>query len=86
MTREQIQNLKEGELVQWTTHTRNSQPLPGARWSRPLEVTRIYARGTNPKGHAYVCFYVKLGETSQMSMSDNEGDDRVRRVNPAKGA
>ena len=45
--------------------------------NRVFEVVNIHARGTSIKGKAFVCGYVKFGETSRMSFSASEGTEDV---------
>lgn len=37
-------------------------------------ITRVFARGNNIHGKAYVCYYTQFGDTSEMSMSLREGE------------
>lgn len=79
VTREQVENLKVGDLVSVTFDTAWGKLLPGARWSKPYPVTEIFGRGDDVKGKAFACFYRKWGsEHSTMSGSVKEGDVHVR--------
>ena len=60
-TRAEIQSLEVGDLA----------PDCFGSWRR---VTRIYARGADVKGKAYVCYHTEFGPTSSISNSLKEGE------------
>jgi hypothetical protein len=60
-TRSEIEALNEGDLA----------PDCFGHWRR---VTRIYARGDDLNGRAYVCYYTEFGPTSNISNSLTEGE------------
>lgn len=60
-TREDIENIKVGDLV----------PNCFGKWS---VVTSITARSTDIHGKLFVCLYTKFGERSTMSGSFKEGE------------
>jgi hypothetical protein len=78
VTREQIDALKVGDVLERTLSTRDGKALPDARYGFRGAVTEITARGTSVKGRRYVCFYTQFGENSTMSGSVAEGDEGVR--------
>lgn len=59
-TRSQIEALKEGDLA----------PDCFGNWRL---VTRIYARGNDINGKAYVCYYTEFGPGASISNSLKEG-------------
>lgn len=71
MTREQIENLKVGDVIEETWETRNCEPMPGARWHIKT-VTKITLRGVNTKGEAYV------GDGLHISFDATEGENHIR--------
>jgi hypothetical protein len=60
-TRSEIEALKEGDLA----------PDCFGQWRR---VTRIYARGDDVNGKAYVCFYTEFGQNASITNSLKEGE------------
>ena len=60
-TRSAIEVLKEGDLA----------PDCFGHWRR---VTRIYARGNDVNGKAYVCYYTEFGPGASISNSLKEGE------------
>ncbi|MGO9373009.1 MAG: hypothetical protein ACLQBD_13020, partial [Syntrophobacteraceae bacterium] len=62
-----IEGLKEGELA----------PDCFGNW---MPVTKIFAKGTDPAGRSYVCYYTQLGQHSSISNSLKEG--RITRTVP----
>jgi len=60
-TRSEIEALKEGDLT----------PDCFGNWRR---VTKIYARGGDIKGKAYVCYYTEFGPGASISNSLKEGE------------
>jgi hypothetical protein len=59
-TRDEVLALKEGDLA----------PNCFGEWRA---VTRVYAKGFDVEGRAYVCFYTEFGGTSRISGSLKEG-------------
>jgi hypothetical protein len=59
--RAEIEALKEGDLA----------PDCFGNWRR---ITKIYARGADVNGKAYVCYYTEFGPTSSISNSLKEGE------------
>jgi hypothetical protein len=78
MNREQIEALKEGDTVE--------RSYLGKGHFTPVIVSRIYGRGVDVMGRAYVLLYTKRSPdaTSEMSICVSEGDSRFIRI-PAKG-
>ena len=74
ITRENCQNLKAGDLVRWTIHTKHGIPVDCEPWSSWRKVTSIHGQDVNGDGKAFVCFYVEFGPTSTISHSTHEGD------------
>lgn len=70
MDREQIHNLKVGDLIE--------RDLLGTGQYTLTVVTEIFGRGTDLKGNAYICLYTRFSETSQISTSVTEGETRLR--------
>ena len=60
-TRAEIEALKEGCFA----------PDCFGKWRK---VTRVYARGMDVHGRAYVCYYTEFGPTSSISNSLKEGE------------
>jgi hypothetical protein len=60
-TRSEIEALKEGDLA----------PDCFGNWR---QVTKIYARGDDVNGKAYVCFYTEFGPGASISNSLKEGE------------
>jgi len=60
-TRSEIEDIRENDLA----------PDCFGNWKR---VTRIFARGVDVNGRAYVCFYTEFGTTSSISNSLKEGE------------
>lgn len=60
-TRTEIEALKEGDLA------------PDC-FGHLRRITRIYARGNDIKGKAYVCYYTELGPNASISNSLKEGE------------
>jgi hypothetical protein len=60
-TRSEIEALKEGDLA----------PDCFGNWRR---VTKVYARGDDVNGKAYVCFYTEFGPGASISNSLKEGE------------
>jgi hypothetical protein len=60
-TRSEIEPLKEGDLA----------PDCFGQWRR---ITRIYARGYDVNGRAYVCYYTEFGPEASISNSLKEGE------------
>ena len=60
-TRAEIEDLRENDLA----------PDCFGNWKR---VTRVFARGMDVNGRAYVCFYTEFGPTSSISNSLKEGE------------
>ena len=60
-TRAEIEALRENDLA----------PDCFGNWKR---VTRVFARGVDVNGRAYVCFYTEFGPTSSISTSLKEGE------------
>jgi hypothetical protein len=60
-TRSEIEALKEGDLA----------PDCFGHWRR---VTRIYARGNDVNGKAYICYYTEFGPGASISNSLKEGE------------
>jgi hypothetical protein len=60
-TRAEIQSLEVGDLA----------PDCFGQWRR---VTKIYGRGDDRNGKAYVCYYTEFGPTSSISNSIKEGE------------
>jgi hypothetical protein len=60
-TRSEIESLKEGDLA----------PDCFGNWRR---VTRIYARGNDVNGKAYICYYTEFGTGASISNSLKEGE------------
>ena len=60
-TRAEIQSLEVGDLA----------PDCFGQWRL---VTRIFGRGHDVKGKAYVCYYTEFGPTSSISNSLKEGE------------
>lgn len=70
MTRDEILNLKVGDMVQ---HIINGKAMP------PSPVVEIYAQEISQyHGRAYVCFYQQFGENATISGSISEGEDFYR--------
>ena len=66
-SREDVLNLKVGDLA----------PDYAGRMRKVVE---IYGRGMNPKGQAFVCYYVTHGEGDTRSrVSDSLVEDRLHR-------
>src|SRR5208283_461813 len=60
-TRDEIQSLEVGDLA----------PDCFGQWRR---VTKIYGKGHDVKGKAYICYYTEFGPTSIISNSLKEGE------------
>jgi hypothetical protein len=60
-TRAEIEALKEGDLA----------PDCFGHWRR---VTKVYAKGHDVKGKAYVCYYTEFGQGASLSNSLKEGE------------
>jgi hypothetical protein len=60
-TRSEIEAFKEGDLA----------PDCFGNWRR---ITRIYGRGDDVRGKAYLCYYTEFGPTSSISNSLKEGE------------
>ena len=60
-TRAEIEVLKEGDLA----------PDCFGNWRR---VTKVYSRGDDVNGKAYVCFYTEFGPGASISNSLKEGE------------
>lgn len=60
-TRAEIDALKEGDLA----------PDCFGHWKR---VTRIFAKGNDVNGKAYVCYYTEFGQGASISNSLKEGE------------
>jgi hypothetical protein len=60
-TREDVEGLREGDLA------------PNC-WGRMATITRIFARGKDRSGLAYVCYYTENGPGSEISGSLKEGE------------
>ena len=60
-TRSEIEALKEGDLA----------PDCFGNWRR---VTKVYSRGDDVNGKAYVCFYTEFGPEATISNSLKEGE------------
>ena len=71
LTREQIENLKVGDVLQYHIN---------GVLTKPRKVVEIHARGVSIHGHAYVCFYQEFGEHSTISGSTSENESRYQLV------
>src|SRR3954469_14946177 len=80
LTREQIENLTIGDLIQISFADTREIIAGTARWSRPVPVTSITYRGVSVKGHAYVGGYTPFGDgdNAWISFSVDETDHHVR--------
>lgn len=78
MTRNEIENLKVGDMIQYTLDLRNCKALPDARWSEPKPVVEIFAVGNNVHGRAYICLYREVDANCRMSHSCTEGEELIR--------
>ena len=45
-------------------------------------VTRVYARGDDIHGKAYVCYYVEFGEASGSTISESLKEDEILSTDP----
>ncbi len=81
LTRADIDAIAPGAMIRYTFDTRHNLPLANARWSPPRRVSRVFARGIDCDGKAFVCFYVEISERTRMSMSAKEGESYIQRMN-----
>lgn len=83
MTRQEIESLKPGIVLERTLDTVASKPQPNACWTFRGEITEISYRGTSVQGRAYVGGYTKFGDNNgKLSFSISEGQEHVRIVPP----
>lgn len=78
LTRQDVENLKVGTVIIECWDTIRGIPVPGAKWSDPCPITRIYAKGVNREGQAYVLGYRKFSDNATISFDAHEGEDRIR--------
>lgn len=78
LSRADIVRIRPGAMVGTTFDTACGIPLPGARWSPPRRVTRVFARRDDVHGKAFVCFYVEYGDRAEISASAKEGEVHAR--------
>lgn len=80
MTRDEIAALKVGDVLERTIDTCRGKALPGARYAFRGAITRIYARGINTLGQAYIQFFTRFGPVDEMSGMLREGEEYARQV------
>lgn len=85
-TRETVEALKAGDRLQSTGGTMFGRARLDAAWSEPKAVVRIYARGLDVHGKAYVCGYTEFGPNATLSFSITEGEGRYRPAATDTGA
>jgi hypothetical protein len=79
LTRDQILAIDVGSVMWETYDTVQGVPIGSSRWHF-RKVTRVFARGVNVHGEAYICGYHQFGPSSEISFSATQGDVRVQVV------